>query len=174
MLWYNLILFEKRCFKIKIKTVEQSKVIVGSLMQPEHANIAGNVHGGEIMKLMDNAGGIVAARHSRSNVVTARVDSLEFHLPIHIGNYVKCVCQLTYVGNSSMEVLVAVMVEDMKLDEPPKVALTGYFTFVAIDKDGKPVKVPELEISNEEEARLFEEGKQRYLKYKEERKNSGK
>lgn len=159
-------------FKIKGKTVDQSKVVVGSLMQPEHANISGNVHGGEIMKLMDNAGGIVAARHARSNVVTARVDSLEFHLPIHIGNYVKCVCQLTYVGTSSMEVKVTVMVEDLDVEEPPKVALTGYFTYVAIDENGKAVQVTKLEITNEEEARLFEEGKQRYLKYKEQRKNS--
>ena len=141
-------------------------------MQPEHANIAGNVHGGEIMKLMDNAGGIVAARHSRSLVVTARADSLEFHLPIHIGNYVKCICQLTFVGNSSMEVAIKVLVEDLKVESPPRVALTGYFTYVAIDNEGKPIQVPQLEISNEEEANLFEEGKQRYLKYKEARKNS--
>lgn len=159
-------------FTIKSKTVEQSKVEVGSLMQPEHANVLGNVHGGEIMKLMDNAGGIVAARHSRSYVVTARADSLEFHHPIHIGNFVKCVCQLTFVGNSSMEVAIKVMVEDIRVEAPPIVALTGYFTYVAIDKDGKPKQVPPLEISNEEEAKLFEEGKQRYLKYKEARKNS--
>lgn len=154
------------------KTVEQSKVVMGSLMQPEHTNIYGNAHGGEIMKLMDNAGGIVAKRHCRHNVVTARVDSLEFHLPIHLGNYVKCVCQLTFVGNSSMEVAITVMVEDLKVDAPPKVALTGYFTYVALDDSGKPVKVPELELSSEEEAKLFEEGRQRYLKYKEVRKNS--
>lgn len=159
-------------FKIKGKTVEETKVVVGSLMQPEHANISGNVHGGEVMKLMDNAGGIAAARHSRSNVVTARADSLEFHLPIHIGNYLSCVCQLTFVGNSSMEVAITVMIEDLKIESTPKVALTGYFTYVAIDENGKPRQVPHLEISNEEEAKLFEEGKQRYLKYKEARKNS--
>jgi len=157
-------------FNIEPKTVEQTKIVVGSLMQPEHANIAGNVHGGEIMKMMDNAAGIAAARHSRSNVVTARVDSLEFHLPIHIGNYVKCICQLTFVGNSSMEVLVTVMVEDMKLDEAPKVALTGYFTFIAIDDNGKPKSVPKLIPSNDEEKKLFEEGKKRYLRYKETKK----
>lgn len=142
-------------------------------MQPEHANNYGNVHGGEIMKLMDNAGGIVARRHCRNNVVTARVDSLEFHQPIHLGNYVKCVCQLTFVGNSSMEVAITVMVEDLKVEAPPKIALTGYFTYVAIDDNGKPVKVPEIEITCEEETSLFEEGRKRYLKYKESRKNSG-
>lgn len=153
------------------KTVEQSKVIVGSLMQPAEANIAGNVHGGEIMKLMDNAGGIVARRHARTNVVTARVDILEFHQPIHIGNYVKCVGQLTFVGKSSMEVLLTVTVEDLSKEEEPKTALTGYFTFVSIDENGKSTPVPPLEICNEEEARRFEEGKQRYLKYKESKKN---
>ena len=157
---------------MEAKTVEQTKIVVGSLMQPEHANIAGNVHGGEIMKMMDNAAGIAAARHSRSNVVTARVDGLEFHLPIHIGNYVKCICQLTFVGNSSMEVLVTVMVENMKLDEAPKVALTGYFTFVAIDDNGNPKIVPRLKLSNDEEIKLYEEGKKRYLKYKESKLNS--
>lgn len=140
-------------------------------MQPPQANALGNVHGGEIMKLMDNAGGIVVARHARTTVVTARVDILEFHQPIHIGNYVKCVGELTFVGTSSMEVLLTVTVEDLKKDEPPKIALTGYFTYVAIDKDGKAIPVPPLEITNEEEARRFEEGKQRYLKYKESRKN---
>lgn len=152
------------------KTVEQSKVIVGSLMQPAQANIAGNVHGGEVMKLMDNAGGIVARRHARTNVVTARVDILEFHQPIHIGNYVKCVGQLTFVGKSSMEVLLTVTVEDLSKEEAPKTSLTGYFTFVSIDENGKPVPVPTLEICNEEEARRYEEGKQRYLKYKDSKK----
>lgn len=148
------------------KTVEQTKLIVGSLMQPEHANIAGNVHGGEIMKIMDNAAGMVAERHSRSNVVTVRVDELEFHLPIHIGNYVNCIGQLTFVGSSSMEILVTVMVEDLRSDEPPKVALTGYFTYVAIDDNGKPRPVPKLILKNDEEKRLFEEGKKRHFDYK--------
>lgn len=158
--------------KIEAKTVEQSKIIMGSLMQPEHANIAGNVHGGEIMKLMDNAAGIAAARHCRTNVVTARVDSLEFHLPINIGNYVKCICQVTFVGKSSIEVLATVMVENLKLDEPPKVALTGYFTFVALDNDGKAAAVPPLKLMNQEEELLFEEGRKRYLARKASRNNN--
>lgn len=154
-------------FKINCKTVEDSKVVLGCLMQPEHANTLGNVHGGEIMKLMDNAGAIVAMRHSRQKVVTARADGLEFKIPVHVGNYVTCCCQLTFVGNTSMEVAITVMIEDLKVEAPPKVALTGYFTYVAIDNEGKPTKVPQLTISNEEEAKLFEEGKKRYLKYKE-------
>ena len=98
---------------MKAKTVEETKVIYGNLMLPEHANIIGNVHGGEIMKMMDNAGGVVARRHSRSNVVTVRVDSLEFRHPIHVGNYVSCICEMTHVGTSSMEVMITVTVEDL-------------------------------------------------------------
>lgn len=140
-------------------------------MQPEHSNIAGNVHGGELMKLMDNAAGVAAAKHCKTRVVTARVDSLEFHHPVHIGDYVNCACELTFVGKTSMEVEVTVIAENLRADEPPRVALTGYFTLVSVDKDGKPRQVPNLEITNEEEARRFEEGKQRYLKYKEGKKS---
>lgn len=154
-------------FIIDKKTVEQSKVVIGSLMEPNHANIYGNVHGGEIMKMMDNAAGIAGFKHCRGNIVTARVDGLEFHLPVHIGSFVNCIAKLTYVGNSSMEILVTVMVEDLMKDEQPKVALTGYFTVVAIDENGRPKAVPKLEITNEEEKKLFEEGQKRYLKYKE-------
>ncbi|HHZ01962.1 MAG TPA: acyl-CoA thioesterase [Tissierellia bacterium] len=152
---------------MKAKTVEETKVIYGNLMLPEHANIIGNVHGGEIMKMMDNAGGVVARRHSRSNVVTARVDSLEFRHPIHVGNYVSCICEMTHVGTSSMEVMITVTVEDLTHETGPKVALTGYFTYVAIDNNGKPVPVPPLKLITDEEKERFNEGRERYLKYKE-------
>lgn len=154
---------------IKPKTVEQSKVSVGSLMQPEQANGFGRVHGGEIMKLMDNAAGIVALRHARTNVVTARVDKLEFHLPINVGNLVTCIGQLTFVGNSSMEVLVTVLVEDLSKDEEAKIALTGFFTMVALDKHVAATTVPPLAITTDEERKFFEEGRQRYLDYKQNR-----
>lgn len=156
-------------FSIESKTVEQTKVIYGNLMLPEHANIAGNVHGGEVMKMMDNAGGVVARRHSRTNVVTARVDGLEFHYPIHVGNYVMCVCEMTFVGSSSMEVMVKVMVEDLSSECKPKVALTGYFTYVAIGENGKAIPVPNLKLVTDEEIKRNNEGRERYLKYKKSR-----
>ncbi|MGM0396745.1 MAG: acyl-CoA thioesterase [Bacillota bacterium] len=118
----------RRVKVLKSKTVEQSKVSVGHLMQPGQANIEGNVHGGEVMKLMDSCAGIVARRHSRRNTVTAMVDELEFMSPIHVGDLVICYGQLTYVGMQSMEVLVTVTVEDLQLSEPPKIALTTFFT----------------------------------------------
>jgi len=151
---------------MKSKSVNYSEVIMSNVMLPQHANPSGNVHGGEIMKLMDSAAGVVARRHARTNVVTARVDKLEFHHPIHIGNVVTCYGKLSFVGRSSMEVSVTVTVEDVSKDEPAKTALTSFFTLVALDENGKPQQVPSLELSNEEERRLFEDGQQRYLAYK--------
>lgn len=148
------------------KSVNYSQVTMSNVMLPQHANPSGNVHGGEIMKLMDSAAGVVARRHARTNVVTARVDKLEFHHPIHVGNVVTCYGKLTFVGKSSMEVSVTVTVEDVTIDEPAKTALTSYFTFVALDERGKSQQVPSLELANEEERRLFREGQQRYLAYK--------
>ena len=148
------------------KTVEKSKATIANLMMPEHANHTGNVHGGEIMKLMDHAAGIVAARHARKSVVTARVDQLEFHQPVHVANLVTCSGYLTFVGRSSMEVFLTVTVEDVTKDDDPKVALTAYFTMVAINKDGRPEAVPPLQTITPEEQALFEEGKLRYERYK--------
>jgi Acyl-CoA hydrolase len=145
------------------KSVNYSQVTMSNLMLPQHANPSGNVHGGEIMKLMDSAAGVVARRHARTNVVTARVDKLEFHHPIHVGDVVTCYGKLTFVGRSSMEVYVTVTVEDVSKDDPAKTALTSYFTFVALDDNGKTQQVPSLELTNQEEQRLFEEGQQRYL-----------
>ncbi|CAA7600242.1 Hotdog acyl-CoA thioesterase (ACOT)-type domain protein [Acididesulfobacillus acetoxydans] len=148
------------------KPVKYSQVTMSNVMLPQHANPSGNVHGGEIMKLIDSAAGVVAQRHARSNVVTARVDELIFLRPIRIGNVVTCYGKLTFVGRSSMEVSVTVTVEDVSKDEPAKTALTAFLTFVALDANGKPREVPPLEIAGEEEGRLFEEGRQRYLAYK--------
>lgn len=151
---------------LSVKTVEESRVSIGNLMQPEHANHYGSVHGGEIMKLMDHAAGIVALRHARTNVVTARVDNLEFHLPIHVGNLVTCEAHLVFVGRSSMEIAVTVKVEDLLHEGAAKVALTAMFTMVAFDKEGALAAVPSLRLTTDAEAQAFEEGRRRYEAYK--------
>jgi acyl-CoA hydrolase len=155
---------------MEAKSVNDSKSIMSTLMLPLHANHIGNVHGGEIMKLMDNAAGVVAYRHARSITVTCRVDELTFHEPVHVGNVVTCYGQLTFVGKSSMEILVTVTVEDLFTEEPPKTALTAFFTFVALDEHGKPRQVAPLKISSPEEQQLFKEGQKRYELYKSRRK----
>lgn len=154
------------------KTIAESRSTITTLMLPEHANPAGNVHGGEIMKIMDHCAGITTVRHCRKNTVTARVDQLEFHLPIHIGNLVTCTGELTFVGRSSMEVAVTLLVEDIQKDDNPRVALTAYFTMVALDENGRPAVVPQLRIETPEEQALFDEGKIRYAHYKEKQKKT--
>lgn len=141
-------------------------------MLPNQANPSGNVHGGEIIKLMDTAAGVVAKRHARTNVVTARVDELIFNSPIYVGNLVICHAYLTFVGRSSMEVAVRVDVEDLDTEIPNSCALTAYFTMVSLNKDGKSVPVLPLELINEEERTRFEEGRQRHEKNKNNRKQS--
>jgi acyl-CoA hydrolase len=132
-------------------------------MLPSQANHAGNVHGGEIMKLMDNAAGAAAHKYSHSNVVTARVDELQFLHPILIDALVTCTATIAYVGTTSMEIIVTVDVEDLDSEDPPKRTQTAFFTVVALDKSGRPKKLPPMIAETEEEKILFEEGKQRRL-----------
>ena len=130
---------------------------MSQVMLPSQANVAGNVHGGEIMKLMDTAAGAVAKKYARCNVVTARVDELQFHQPIFVGALVTLTATIAYVGRTSMEIVVTVDVEDLESDSEPKRALSSYFTMVALDKDGRPREVPQLTLDTEEEKALHEE-----------------
>jgi uncharacterized protein (TIGR00369 family) len=125
-------------------------------MMPHQANVAGNVHGGEIMKLMDSAAGSVATKYARSNVVTARVDEIQFIRPIFVGAYVSCQARVAYVGSSSMEVNVTVYVEDLETDSEPQLALSAFFTMVAMDRTGHPKRLSPLETETEEEQQLYE------------------
>lgn len=140
---------------------KRTKLIMSQVMLPSQANVAGNVHGGEIMKLMDTAAGAVATKYARCNVVTARVDELQFHLPIFVGALVTLTATIAYVGRSSLEVIVNVDVEDLQSDCEPKRALSSYFTMVALDKAGKPHQLPPLVIDTDEERLLYEEVKRR-------------
>ena len=86
------------------KTVGDSRIQIAQLMQPDQANNLGNVHGGWIMKLVDDAGALACMRHSQRRVVTVAIDSLVFRHPIRIGDLVLLTAQLTDVGRTSMEV----------------------------------------------------------------------
>ena len=108
-------------------------------------------------------------RHAKTNVVTVRVDEMVFHQPIMVGQLVICEAQLVFAGRTSMEVKVTVKVEDMMNELPTKVALTAFFTYVALDEEGKPCQVPGLLVETEEEKEAFENGRQRYLEHKKNR-----
>lgn len=150
-----------------IKTIDESKSVLSEVMLPSQANPAGTVHGGEIMKLMDACGGVAATRHAKTNVVTVRVDELVFYEPIYVGQLVLCEAELVFVGKTSMEVKITVKVEDLMSDLPCKTALTAFFTYVALDNNKKPYRVPEILLATEEQRLSFEYGKKRYLEYKE-------
>jgi acyl-CoA hydrolase len=148
------------------KKFQDSEAILAQLVLPYQANTSGNVHGGEIMKLMDSTAGVSAMKYSGTNVVTARVDELCFKQPIHIGEHVMCRANVVFAGHSSMEVFVTVESEDLKKGEK-QLALTAFFTMVALDENGRPTAVPPLEFSSEPYIqKLYIAGQNRYMKHR--------
>ena len=143
------------------RTVGHSAVEMAQVMLPDQANPAGFVHGGELMKLMDNAAGVVSARHCRTNIVTGRVEDIVFHSPVRVGSLVIIRGKLTFTSRSSMEVQIHVETEDLLAGGRVE-ALTAYFVMVALDAEGRPTAVPSLTLATEEEERLFNEGQARY------------
>ncbi|MDR0817144.1 MAG: acyl-CoA thioesterase [Clostridiales Family XIII bacterium] len=140
---------------------ENTELVLSVLMQPSQTNSFGNIHGGEIMKLMDNAAGALAIRFAKSTVVTARVDQLEFLRPVHVGNLVTCKGKVAYVGNTSIEVFLTVDVEDIKMGYKER-ALEAFFTLVAIDGEGKPHRIAQAYTpETDEERRIYKIAKER-------------
>jgi len=144
-------------------TVGYSTVAMARVMQPEQANPAGFVHGGEMMKFMDDAAAVVAARHSSTSVVTGSVEDISFLRPVRIGDLVTVKGRLTYAGASSMEVKIEVEAEGMFGAEPGGHAvLSALFVMVAVDGKGRPVRTRPLIPMTEEEMSLYEEGHARH------------
>ncbi len=132
------------------KTVGESQIVMARSMQPPDANVWGNVHGGAILRLVDEAGGAVAIRHSRCRCVTVAMDKMTFKEPVYIGDLLTITACLTSVGRSSMEVEARIEAEDMRTGVK-RHAGTSYLIYVAIDDQGHPTPVPPLVITNEEE-----------------------
>ena len=142
------------------KKVQDSAVAVAQLMTPQDVNMAGNVQGGVIMRLVDTTAGLVASRHARSNVVTASIDRLDFHHPVYVGDLVTLKASLNLAGKTSMEVGVRVEAENPLTGEVRHVA-SAYLTFVALDEQGKPRPIPPLIPVTEEEKRRNREAQAR-------------
>jgi acyl-CoA hydrolase len=143
------------------RTVGHSAVEMAQLMLPAQANPAGFVHGGELMKLMDNAAGVVAARHAHSNVVTARVEDINFHIPVRVGSLVIVKGRLIFTSRSSMQIRIEVEVESIS-QERRILALTANFVMVALDVTGKAAPIPQLILQTEEEEKLFAAAEEKY------------
>jgi uncharacterized protein (TIGR00369 family) len=142
------------------KRAVDSCVTLSHMMGPQDANSLGNVHGGVIMKLADEAGGLAAVRHAQAPAVTVAVDSMTFMHPIHVGNFVEFKAELSYVGRTSMEVRVEVIREN-PLSGERIISNTAYFVYVALDGQGNPTEVPPLLYETEEQKARAEHAKAR-------------
>lgn len=142
------------------KKTSESRVIMGQVMNPENANPAGNVHGGDIMKLIDTAGGVAATRHARAHVVTASIDRLDFHHPVYIGDVLTLKASVNYVGKTSMEVGVRVEAEHPITGDTRHTG-SAYLTFVALDANKRPIVLPQLILETEEERHRHQEAEER-------------
>jgi acyl-CoA hydrolase len=135
-----------------------SRLTLSKIMTVVDTNLLGSVHGGVVMKFVDDVAGAVAARHSGGPAVTVAMDEMLFLTPVRVGDLVHASAQVNWTGRSSMEVGVRVLAE--RWDEagvPPMRVATAYLAFVAVDVDGAPRAVPELVLETDDDRRRFRE-----------------
>lgn len=142
------------------KPISASRIILSQLMHPEHANLLGNVHGGWVMKLVDEAGALACMRHAQRKAVTVAIDSMTFRQPIKIGDLVILNAEISYTGHTSMEVTVEVHAEN-PLTGAQTHTNTAYLVYVALDDEGRPTAVPPLKPETEEDQRKMEQAQER-------------
>ena len=140
---------------MSIKKVSESLIIMTELVLPNDTNTFGNLMGGRLMYWMDIAAALSATKHCNSPVVTASVDNISFTNPILLGNVVHIAAKVSRVFNSSMEVHMNVWGED-SIQQHRYKSNEAYYTFVALDKQGKPTRVDEAIAETEEEKRLYD------------------
>lgn len=145
---------------MEARPVSASRTVMARAMLPSDANPWGNVHGGEIMKLIDSCAGAAAQRHARSRVVTARIDEMSFVAPVVVGDLVTARASVNEVGRTSLEVGVRVEAENTLTGQVVHVA-SAYLVFVAIDDDGRPRDVPPLAPESGEDRRRLAAAKVR-------------
>ncbi|WP_139978175.1 acyl-CoA thioesterase [Nocardioides litoris] len=135
-----------------------ARVSLAVMTSGREANLLGNVHGGEIVKLADSTAGAVAQRHSGGPAVTAALDEMAFLAPVHVGDIVRTVSQVNWAGRTSMEI--GVRVEAQPWNDPAVESLhvaSAYFVFVAVDADGRPREIPPLDPRTPDELRRARE-----------------
>jgi len=142
------------------KPVSASRVTISQLMQPQHANSAGSVHGGWIMKLVDEAGALACMRFANRRVVTVAVDQMMFRQPIHVGNLVTLTAEVSFAGRTSMEAEVRVVAENPITGEQTHTN-TAYLVYVALDEEGRPAPIPRLIPETDAHRRRMEQAKAR-------------
>ena len=138
----------------------ESRTLLSHLMGPADANGSGNIHGGMIMKLADEAAGLAAIKHARTRVVTVGMDRMDFLVPIYVGALVTFTASVNAAWRSSMEVGVRVEAEDV-FQSTIEHTNTAYLTFVALDSDGRPTAVPPAVAERPDEVRRMREAQLR-------------
>ncbi len=137
------------------KRIADSKIEMRELVLPNDTNLLGNLLGGRLLHWVDIAGAMAASRHAQSIVATAAIDSVDFSHPVKAGEMIVLKARLTWVGKTSMEVLVEACSENY-LSGEVKFTNKAYLTFVALDSEGKPHPVPDLILETEEEKAEFQ------------------
>jgi uncharacterized protein (TIGR00369 family) len=143
-----------------IECLHDHELSMTVLMTPDTANFAGNVHGGTILKLLDQVAYACASRHAGSYVVTVSVDQVTFRQPVHVGELVHFLASVNHTGTSSMEIGIKVVAEDIRARSVRHVN-SCYFTMVALGDDGKPVAVPPIVPATPEQRRRHSEAEAR-------------
>jgi uncharacterized protein (TIGR00369 family) len=142
------------------RRVSDSQTTLAVAMNPADANPLGDIHGGVIMKLMDEAGGICAIKHARRPTVTVAVDSITFLSPVHVGDLVTLSASVNWLGRTSIEVGIRVEAENVLTGEVTHTN-SAYAVYVALDDAGRPTPVPPLIVETKSERRRWEEGAHR-------------
>lgn len=146
--------------KPESRAVSETQHETAQLMMPQHANILGHVFGGVVLSMMDTTAAVSAIRHARLACVTVSVDRVDFREPIHVGDLVIMKSSVNFVGKTSMEIGVRVETENL-VTGLKRHTNSCYLTFVAIDRNGKPVPVPRLRPETPDEIRRFKAAKER-------------
>jgi len=139
---------------------QDKSLLMTVLMTPDMANFAGNVHGGSLLKLLDQVAYACAARYCKSYCVTVSLDHVFFKEPVKVGELITLHANVNYVGNTSLEVGVKVISENLK-ENTKRHTNSSYFTLVCMDEHGNPKAAPPLELETDREKRLFEAAKMR-------------
>jgi acyl-CoA hydrolase len=137
-------------------TLPNHELSMTVLMTPDMANFSGKVHGGHVLKFLDQAAYACASRYAGRYVVTMSVDQVLFRQPIHVGELVTFLAAVNHTGRSSMEIGIKVLAEDIRTQKRRHVN-SCYFTMVAVDDGGKPCAVAPLMPANEVQARRYQQ-----------------
>ncbi|HOK42526.1 MAG TPA: acyl-CoA thioesterase [Thermoclostridium caenicola] len=142
------------------KSPKESMIEMNELVLPNDTNLLGNLLGGTLLHWVDIVGAMAAQKHANSVVATVCMDSVDFREPVHMGEIVTLKARVTWVGRTSMEVIVEVFAEDY-LKGRKRFTNKAYVTYVSVDENGKPREVPGLILETEEQKREFAEAEKR-------------